>query len=498
MKKKYLWLLWIFLPIIGCEDLEDTYSDYAGDGEIRYLGKCSNVSVSPGWERLIVRWTNNVDPAIEQIKVTWALDDLERDSLLPKEATECSIPNLSDGNYEVNVYSVDKDGNTSLSISLFARPYTAVHETIRSFTRLFSRHYFVKDRLVLFFLDWDNKVESAHLSYVSGGVPKELVLDSAFVTDNKYFLLPDKIDEGSDVVLTRTGRVEGCDDLIVFEPEYLNKEKVYSADFKLLAESKYGQEDITDSWVDTLSVLEYDYSVSSFEDILKLPNLEKLVLGKNRYLRQDVEDETAYAQLTDMEVSRFALDVAHEVCGLEVERYGKHYFSEENKPDYVTDVAAFPEMPELDYLDATDWVATCSWEDTEPYDSHLEYLFDGNSTTNWMPELISAYARTYEVEVNMQEMTTVRGVCVSQPSFVESDNQSRSLMPTVIQVEVSKDLLSWENATYSEENTLGVSNGEKTIIYFKEPIEARYLRFTLYDQLYGSNYSVTLAGIDVF
>lgn len=487
--------LWI---AIGCEDLEDTYSDYAGDGEIRYVGKCSNVSVSPGWERLIVKWTNNVDPTIEQIKVSWALDDVKRDTLLPKETTEFSISNLKDGNYEVNVYSVNTDGLTSLSVPLFVRPYTLEHETIRSFTRLYSQCYFVKNRLVLFFLDWDSKVESAMLSYTSGGVQKSLELDSVLVTDNKYFLLPDKLDEGTKVILNRTGRVEGCEDLVVFEPEELGNEKIYSADFRLLAKSKYGQEEITDTWVNAVEEIEYDYSVNSFNDILNFPNLKTLVLGKNRYLNEEKGDTTGFASLLDLESSLFALDVAHEVCGLEVVRYGKHYFDDEEKPNYVEDVADFPEMPDLAYLDASEWNVTCSWEDVEPYDSFLEYLFDGNAETCWLPEFFPSYARTYEVEVDMRNLTLVNGIKVQQPIFNESDNQSRSLMPAVIQVEASKDLLSWENATYLEENTLGVSNGETTIIYFKEPMEARYLRFTLYDQLYGSNYSVTLAGIDVF
>lgn len=34
-----------FLPWQGCDDLEDTYSDYAGDGQIRYLTKCSDVKL---------------------------------------------------------------------------------------------------------------------------------------------------------------------------------------------------------------------------------------------------------------------------------------------------------------------------------------------------------------------------------------------------------------------------------------------------------------------
>ena len=38
--------------LVGCgESLEDTYSDYAGDGKIRYVAKCTEVHATPGWER---------------------------------------------------------------------------------------------------------------------------------------------------------------------------------------------------------------------------------------------------------------------------------------------------------------------------------------------------------------------------------------------------------------------------------------------------------------
>ena len=37
MKRKYLWILFSLVFFAACSDLEDTYSDYAGDGEIRYL-----------------------------------------------------------------------------------------------------------------------------------------------------------------------------------------------------------------------------------------------------------------------------------------------------------------------------------------------------------------------------------------------------------------------------------------------------------------------------
>ena len=72
--KRYLWILFVFFALAGCDDLEDTYSDYAGDGQIRYLTKCSDVKIVPGWEKLNMTWKNSTDPVVDSIRITWTLD----------------------------------------------------------------------------------------------------------------------------------------------------------------------------------------------------------------------------------------------------------------------------------------------------------------------------------------------------------------------------------------------------------------------------------------
>ena len=56
MKKLYYIIgLLTALFVVSCsESLEETYDEFAGDGMIRYLGKCADVEVNPGWERLQV------------------------------------------------------------------------------------------------------------------------------------------------------------------------------------------------------------------------------------------------------------------------------------------------------------------------------------------------------------------------------------------------------------------------------------------------------------
>ena len=62
-------LLYIILPALfvglfsACESLEDTYSDYTGDGPIRYLSKAYYLEGTPGWEEVVLNWENKIDAA---------------------------------------------------------------------------------------------------------------------------------------------------------------------------------------------------------------------------------------------------------------------------------------------------------------------------------------------------------------------------------------------------------------------------------------------------
>ena len=490
-------MLFSFFLCIGCEDLEDTYSDYAGDGEIRYVGKCTDVEVSSGWKRLIVSWKNNPDSNIDKIKVRWRLDTKLDSLLLDAGTTECVIPNLEDGNYEVYVYGVDKDGNQSLAIPLFGRPYTAMHETILSFTRLISKHYFLKDRLILFFSTWSDQVKSAVLNYhEKGGDSKTLKLDAELIA-KKYYMLPEEIDKSKPVTLLREGRVEGCDDLIVFDPYELSKEKVFSPEFKQLMKAKYGFSEISEDFANNLKEVEIDYSINSFEDILNLPNLEKLILGKNRFLNENYLDFTgSNSQLYDQDISLFALNVANEVCGLTVERYNQHFLPGQTLA-YMTEMGN-PVLPVINPLDSKDWKITCEPKDESNYDSYLNNLIDKNLKTSWQPEYASI-SRSHEITIDMKTTQTVRGVKITQKDFdPKSDQTSQNLLPGVIKIKVLTEGMDEKEVCYVEENTLGATAGEATIINFHTAQDVRYLKFIVNDQPYGNNFTVTLAEVEVF
>ncbi len=508
--KNILWLCLAWLLLGGCEDLKDTYADYAGDGAILYVGRCSDISVNSGWERLIVKWKNSPDVRVKNIKIVWTLDKISDSALIEPNLTEFSIDNLEEGNYEVKVLAVDEEGNESLTNPVFARPYTSNHEAILSFTRLIAKHYFVRDRLVCFFSTWSDEIESATLEFTKLGESKTSVLEvDADLIAERYYLLPDCIDVTKPVVLHRTGRVAGCDDLIEFQEYELSHNKLFTTDFKQLVRIQTGAIEVGNEFMENTKELQIDHTISTLEDILNLPHLQKLVLGKNRFMKNEyLNNYVLNSQLYDLDVSLFALDIAHEILGLTVECYGGQFLPDEYidanslfgvpRSSYITRFEQPAAIPEKDYLPTANWKISCMPEDDVTWSSFVENLFDGDETTCWQPESMWS-ARTHEIIVDMKELKKVSGVKVVQKSFdPKTDKMSGALLPGLMKIKVSTDNLSWSDATYVEENIIGATAGEATILKFSSSEDIRYLKFIVGDQPYGSNYSITLAELAVF
>lgn len=226
-----------------------------------------------------------------------------------------------------------------------------------------------------------------------------------------------------------------------------------------------------------------------------MPNLKKLILGKNRYLHvNSIADKESASKLYEFERSLFVLNVAHEINDLKVERYNHHYLIDEELS--FVEEKGMPVEPEFNFLDTKDWKISNEPED-ENIDSHVEYLFNGNLSDWWKPEMQST-ARTHEIIVDMNELKAINGIRVVQKSFEKSDEESKALLPGLIKIKISKDQIVWEDATYVEENEIGATSGEKTIVNVDGEKNVRYLKFILNDLPYGANYSVTLAEIGVF
>lgn len=506
--KKFIWIMLSLFVFAGCESLEDTYKDRAGDGEIRYLGQCTKVSVTPGWEKLNLTWTNSPDPLIDKIKVVWVIEGQRDSVMLDSQLESYSVLNLKqDQTYEVSVCSVDKDGRASLPVTNYVRPYTKDHEAILSFPQLISKYFFIKDRLAIMFSDWSGSVAEARLTYTkANGDPGVLTLNSAFLTANRNYLLPDAILPNSDVILERKGYLGESAELVDLPKIKFSTESMFSVDFKGLFLEKYGKTHVDDQFVNSITEFEIDYTLSSLEDILYLPNLTKLVLGKNRflsptYLEDNGGSNKSASKLTDdVERSKFVLKIANQLNGLTIERYNKHFLPSVTLA-YMTEMGN-PTVPEtLSFLSPVGWVLSSVPSSTDS-GTTLSNLFDGSFTTDWKPQLQPVW-RSHEITVNMNSVRSISGVRVVQRPFGATTNNSadtegQAYAPNMIFIQVSTDGITWTTPTWVEGSPLGNTGGEITVIHFKQLMQAMYIKFTLNDRLKDKNYSVGLADIGIF
>ncbi len=499
MKRIYfIWMFGILFLAFGCEELEDTYSDYAGDGMIRYVGKCSDVTVKLGWERLIVEWKNNLDPAIENIRLTCQVGkNMIADTLLEASVTSCEIKNLENENYEINVYAVDGNGNMSLSETVYGRPVTSKHESIVSFTTGVVKYFFVGNNIAMFFDNNSSNILNIQLHYYDmEGNPQTIdSLQKQF--GEKYMLLRD-VDASREVTINREGRVGNCVDDIILPSYSLKKDDwIFSANFRSFLKMRYGVENITNEFVEDRKVLEFDYDIMSFEDILYFPNLERIVLGGNRYIEPQLLQLPAEyhvnmtSELSEMGKSVFALQVAQELRGLKIERYNQHYFSDDILSDIELDVEKMgnPVLREPVYLDAKGWTITCS----EPYDSKPGNLLDNNYMTAWKTSPHSKLT-TYELLIDMNSVQTVNGMKIAQALDLQAMNSS----PNRIEIQVSEDNITWEYLTYQLVNTVGNSLGEITLLRLDKPKQVRYIKLGVSDVQGEYTASIALGDVAVF
>ncbi|MGL5683089.1 MAG: DUF4998 domain-containing protein [Marinifilaceae bacterium] len=499
-------LLLIIVTMVGCESLEDTYKDFSGDGMIRYLGGCSEVEAIPGWRKLNLVWQIQKDPMISSVKISWRNGNLTNDTIVEHTVDTLQLSNLLDGIYEIEISTLDKDNNSSSPYIIYARAFTPEHENVRAFTRGVSKHFFVANNMFFTLDRWQKSISYIHIHYTHINGTEKVFNLKDFYFESGFAMISD-VDVSKPVSIVRKGTVEGCVEPIEFEPIYLEKTASFTSDFKKAIKERYGIDEITESWINSREDLELDYSISTLEDILYFPNLKKVVFGKNRYLHPDflaTNEEASKIDEDNRSLSIRALSMYQMWMAMDredenavvYEQYNRHYI-----PEFweMTDYKGNPTIPVLNYLDTENWTIKNSVEDGPDYDSEIDNLLDGDPMTTWEVEAQSSSTRMHQLVIDMKKEQTISGFQITQKTFdPKTDKTSARYLPKNIKIQVSTDQVTWKNATYVENNTLGNTNGEITLLPMSQPQTVRYIRLSVSDLLYGSNFAVKLADIRVY
>ena len=112
--------------------------------------------------------------------------------------------------------------------------------------------------------------------------------DTDSILKQRYYVV-DNIDVNMEIAGERKRQLQehpGVD--IVFNSLPLDvHQRVFNSDFVREIQTHYFIDELDENFINTVEVLEFDYDLSTLEDLFYFPNLKKVVLGKNRYLYED-------------------------------------------------------------------------------------------------------------------------------------------------------------------------------------------------------------------
>lgn len=500
MKNIYI-ILMVMAIFAGCEDMEDTWEEYVGNGRIRYTGKCTDIALKLGWEEATVSWKNTLDPNRTNILVEWSGDGEIRDTLLDKNAENCIIPNLGNVIYTFRVYAVDNEGNNSMGIEAYGRPYTMAHEALNGFTPVVVKCFPLEaDVLVFYFDQWRNTLKEADIQYYKKTKPDELVslkLTGADSILKQGYLVLEDVELNKSISVLRQGQLMDLPGVnINFEPLALDvHQRIFNSDFVREVQMHHFVKELDENFINTVEELEFDNDLYTLEDLLYFPNLKKVTLGKNRYLYENYKDAVPQSVLSDTAGSRFALETLHKLKGVEVERYNKHYFPNSFP---VLEEKGNPKIPALNYFTAVK--ITVTPVDQSGFDAFPEALLDNDQSTVWFPQQQNVF-RQYTLLIDLGEVKSVAGFKVAQDATDPVGNPwdtKHNFRPSLMKVMVSQNQAIWENATFDEDNVIGNTAGEVTLLRMRQVKDIRYIRIVVNDLPYYSNYSIVLADFVAF
>lgn len=485
------------------ETLEDTYKDYSGDGEIRYVGKVKDLQANPGWEHVTVSWVNSEDPIVDKVEVKWISDEVRDSVFLPAGTTSYDITNLtSSSSLQIEVMSVDKKLNESIPVSTYTRAYNPDHEVVQAFNRIISRNFFLHDHLLLTFIGWDSQIDDAYVTYTHKSTGKEDKFElTEDVVSQLHADIPD-VDPSKPVQLYRKGRIEGCNDEITFDPFTLDTDRVFGSDFKQELKRQFGYDELVpDEFVNSVKSFDLDWDITDFADLLYFPNLKVLNLGKNRYVRtSQVNTAKGRSVASDAALCDWVISELHKLNGLTVNRYDDH-FKELAKTSVIKEMGhhAEPALKLLSLKGATVEVDPEEDDDltTMGWTSHPEALIDGDDNTSWMPYARSS-STTFTITVKLKEPTVVHGMRLVQSYYVGMDANKQALNPSNVYITKSDNGTYFPIATNLEQTTLGNSTGEVNIIPFAKAEKTQYVRVKVTTPMFYKDYQVSFAGIDLY
>lgn len=505
---KYAMILVLLAGLMAScgESLEDTYSDYTGDGPEQYLTKIYDLQGTPRWMSVSLTWNLKLDPGRTAILVEWTDDEKTDSVIIDRNSTSYTVEGLKNYEYELGVYAIEQAENgeiikRSIGDPVYVRPYSYASDELILFSRVVRKQFNVADKqLFVTFEEWMDNLISFKIGYYEKNNPTEQFWEANpedrignYPNGQPYALIGTDVDFSQSIKVYRTGKIAVVGDLVLeMEPVYLYFElPTFESDFAVEVRNKldlFGE--IQKADIADVEVLEIDYDQVSLADILHFQNLKELHLGRNRILAAGTES-TYRSTLTDQAVSEAALRVAKE-AGVKIYHYGNHYFN--TVPDFFAEKNLVAVAPTLTFLDPSDWSISVTPRDLMEYNSGLENLLVDDATY-WLPQS-SASVREHVIEIDFGKEESIAGFKIAQANIATAIQ-----CPEQIRIEMQLSIGQWVAAAYQENTTLGTGKGETTVVYLdknKASKKCSKIRLRVSDLFFEKGYDSSWNYIDFY
>lgn len=147
--------------ILACNKMDYTYKNFLKDGDIIYPGKPDSIQVFPGYKRIKLTWLLTSDPSIVMSRVYWndKADSVNVPVTRGKGTDTISviIDSLEEGFYNFNIYTYDKNGNSSVSADTIGQVFGDVYAASLH-NRIIKKVYWDDDSAFIF---WYNPSQGA-------------------------------------------------------------------------------------------------------------------------------------------------------------------------------------------------------------------------------------------------------------------------------------------------------------------------------------------------
>lgn len=495
----YITMLAAFCGMLtGCESIEDTYKEYAGDGPIQYLNKIYDLEATSQWESVLLTWKLKLDPGRTAILVEWKDKEGTYSEMIDKDSERFLVEGLLENyDYEFNVYAVTEENGEivkkSLGDAVYGRSFNSQSDELSLFTHVVTKQIKVADKKLFVVFDaWADNLVTFKIGYFEKGNEQEKFFEpkrnNGWPDGKPYAIIGEDMDFSKSVTVYRTGKIESFGDkvleldplILFFDPPTFNSDFTNELRPQIGVYGEIGFDD-----VESVSSLNLNFDQTSLEDILYFPNLRTVNLGKERYLMPGTEDVAKASLATDVnvEISLAALKLAHDDLELEVNQYGKHYFDE--SPGWFAGKNLDPQLPSLNILNRADWTITKTPMDIVGTSTGVENLLvDDNSY--WL-SVASVQLKTYTFEIDMKSVQNVVGFKIVQANMEDAYLQ----LPRLISIELLDETGSWVSASFYEEVTVGAGKGETSLVYLnkdKSVKRTQKIRFKVSDSFYKSGY----------